>query len=63
MADSRIERDSFGPIEVPADRLWATMDGKLVFKHAVGTMLAAAITFLIGSALGGAAVWLLRRPA
>ena len=26
---------------VPADRLWATMDGKLVFKHAVGTMLGA----------------------
>lgn len=26
---------------VPADRLWASMDGKLVFKHAVGTMLAA----------------------
>ncbi len=26
---------------VPADRLWASMDGKLVFKHAVGAMLGA----------------------
>ncbi len=35
MADSRIERDSFGPIEVPADRLWGAQTQRSLLHFAI----------------------------
>ncbi len=36
-AKSRVERDAFGPLEIPADRLWGAQTQRSIHNFRIGT--------------------------